>query len=129
MRIKKILGKLIAVLAVTLLLLSSVLVALRLDRRPRTDDAFVYADTAAIAPEVSGRMIALNIRNNQSVHEGDVLFVIDPDQYQYKLDATEAQLRLTSLTLARMEPLLSKGYVTAEKIDEAPRVKKECPGK
>jgi multidrug efflux system membrane fusion protein len=116
---KKIIGNLIAVIVLIMLALSSVLVVLRLDERPRTDDAFLYADTANIAPEVSGRIVSLNIRNNQSVHVGDVLFVIDPEQYQLKLNATQAQFRLATTTLARMEPLLSKGYVTAEQIDEA----------
>lgn len=112
-------GKVIAVIALLMLLLSSILVAIRLDERPRTDDAFLYADTANIAPEVSGRIISLNVRNNQSVRAGEMLFVIDPEQYQLKLDATQAQYQLASITLARMEPLLSKGYVTAEQIDEA----------
>jgi membrane fusion protein, multidrug efflux system len=123
---KKIIGNLIAVIALALLVISAVLVVIRLDERPRTDDAFLYADTANIAPEVSGRIVALNIRNNQSVQVGDPLFVIDPEQYQLKLDATEAQARLAATTLARMEPLLCKGYVTAEQIDEARATKESA---
>ncbi len=115
---KKVIGKSIALAVLVLVVLSAILVVRRLDERPRTDDAFLYADTANIAPEVSGRIISLNIRNNQSVCAGDILFVIDPEQYQLKLNATQAQSRVATTTLARMEPLLSKGYVTAEQIDE-----------
>jgi multidrug efflux system membrane fusion protein len=89
-----------------------------MDTRPRTDDAFLLADIANIAPEVSGRIITLNIHNNQSVHAGDVLFVIDPKPYQLKLDAAKAQLVLATTTLARTEPLLGNGYVTAEQVDQ-----------
>ena len=104
---------------IAILIVSSVLVVLRLDERPRTDDAYLLAYFANIAPEVSGRIISLNIENNQSVHAGDVLFVIDPEPFQFKLDATRAQYKLATITLERMEPLLHKGYVTAEEIDEA----------
>lgn len=115
----KTIGKLIAGSAIALLVISSILVVLRLDERPRTDDAFLLADIANIAPDVSGRIVALNVRNNQSVKAGDVLFVIDPEQYQLKLNSAKAQYKLAAANLERMEPLLSKGYVTAEQIDEA----------
>ena len=92
---------------------------MRLDLRPRTDDAYLLAYYANIAPEVSGQIISLNIENNQSVQAGDVLFMIDPEPFQFKLDAIRAQHKLASLTLERMEPLLHKGYVTAEEIDQA----------
>lgn len=112
-------GKLIAGTFLAMLLVSGLLVVLRMDARPRTDDAFLLADVADIAPEASGRIVVLNIRDNQSVHAGDVLFVVDPEPYQLKVDAAKARLVLASGTLARMQPLLSKGYVTAEKIDQA----------
>jgi multidrug efflux system membrane fusion protein len=93
-----------------------------MDERPRTDDAFILADTANIAPDVSGRIVSLHIKDNQSVRAGAILFIIDPEPYQ--LNAAKAQYELASTTLARMEPLLGKGYVTAEQIDEA-RASKE----
>jgi membrane fusion protein, multidrug efflux system len=117
--IKKTVGILIAIIVVAMLILSSVLVALRLDQRPRTDDAYLFAYYANIAPQVPGQIISLNIENNQSVRAGDVLFVIDPEPFQFKLDAVRAQYKLASLTLERNEPLLQKGYVTAEEIDQA----------
>ena len=117
--LKKTVGILIAVTVIVMLIVSSFLVALRLDQRPRTDDAYLLAYYANIAPEVSGQIISLNIENNQSVQAGDVLLVIDPEPFQFKLDAIRAQYKLATLTLERMEPLLHKGYVTAEEIDQA----------
>lgn len=117
--LKKTVGFLIAVTVIVMLIVSSFLVAWRLDLRPRTDDAYLLANYANIAPQVSGQIISLNIVNNQSVQAGDVLFVIDPEPFQFKHDAIKAQHQLATLTLERMEPLLTKGYVTAEEIDQA----------
>jgi membrane fusion protein, multidrug efflux system len=111
-------GKIIALVIVAAFIVSGLLVIFRMDSRPRTDDAFLLADIADLAPDVSGRIVTLNIHSNQSVHAGDVLFVVDPEPYKLKLDAAKAQLELATTTLARSEPLLGKGFVTAEQIDQ-----------
>jgi multidrug efflux system membrane fusion protein len=111
-------GKTIALVIVAAFIVSGLLVIWRMDNRPRTDDAFLLADIANLAPDVSGRIITLNIHSNQSVHTGDVLFVVDPEPYKLKLDAAKAQLELAATTLDRSEPLLEKGFVTAEQIDQ-----------
>lgn len=67
-------------------------VIIHLDQAPRTDDAYVYADTINVAPEVSGRIIELNVHDNQPVKCGDVLFRIDPRPYQAVLAKAEAAL-------------------------------------
>jgi multidrug efflux system membrane fusion protein len=69
--------------AVTLLL-----VVLDTDRHPRTDDASVRANFIEIAPEVSGRLVKLPVRDNVYVKQGDLLFVIDPRDYEYALQQT-----------------------------------------
>ena len=63
-----------------------------LDHSPRTDDAFVRADTIGVAPQVSGRIVRLHVRDNQAVKQGDVLFEIDPQPYRYALDRARAAL-------------------------------------
>jgi multidrug efflux system membrane fusion protein len=45
---------------------------------PQTDDATVRANFIGVAPEVSGHIVELPVQDNQFVHEGDLLFVIDP---------------------------------------------------
>ena len=62
----------------------------RIDSAPRTDDAYAYADTISVAPEVSGRIEQLLVRDNQSVKQGEVLFRIDPRPYQEALNKAEA---------------------------------------
>jgi multidrug efflux system membrane fusion protein len=80
----------IVLVVVTLLLL--VFVIRLWDRTPRTDDAYVYADTIDVVPEVSGRIVELAVRDNQAVKQGDLLFRIDPRPYQDALARGRASL-------------------------------------
>src|ERR1700761_1515509 len=61
------------------------LVILETDYHPRTDDASVRANYIQIAPEVSGRLVELPVRDNMLVKKGTLLFVIDPRPYEYAL--------------------------------------------
>jgi multidrug efflux system membrane fusion protein len=56
------------------------------NRNPRTDDASVRANYIQFAPEVSGRLISIPVKDNEYVRTGSVLFAIDPRPYQYALD-------------------------------------------
>ncbi|QBR02102.1 multidrug transporter subunit MdtN [Paraburkholderia pallida] len=131
-----------------------VLVIWRVDTEPRTDDAYVYADTINVVPEVSGRIVNLAVRDNQRVKKGDLLFQLDPRPFQDALDRARASLeqlnqqimltqrsvnaqvfnasaakasveraraaaRQAADTLHRMEPLVQKGYVSADDLDRA----------
>src|SRR5271167_2128681 len=63
------------------------LVALyRANHYPRTDDAEVFANFIGIAPQVDGPIVRLNVRDNQFVRKGDLLFEIDERPYQYTLE-------------------------------------------
>ena len=84
--------------AVAIVLIAIVLLCVvlwRLDRAPSTDDAYVYADTINVVPEVSGRIVELPVRDNQAVRKGELLLRIDPRPYQAALN--QAQGRLDAL--------------------------------
>src|SRR5665213_1757014 len=49
---------------------------------PWTRDGTVRAYVVTMAPEVSGRIVQLPVANNQFVHKGDMLLVIDPTNYR-----------------------------------------------
>jgi multidrug efflux system membrane fusion protein len=154
MAVRKALGLLVSLVAVAGVLVTAVLVARRIDQRPRTDDAYLQADLVHMAPDVSGRIVELSVRNNQEVRKGDVLFRIDQEPYRLQVDqaraavagleaklalavdqvasesskadaaarsvsTAEAQLAFATSTLQRMEPLLGKGFVTAQQVDQA----------
>src|SRR5258708_954348 len=53
---------------------------------PRTDDAEVFANFIGIAPQVEGPITRLNVRDNQFVKQGELLFEIDDRPYKYALE-------------------------------------------
>ncbi|MDO6406149.1 efflux RND transporter periplasmic adaptor subunit [Pantoea phytobeneficialis] len=59
---------------------------------PWTRDGKVRAELVDITPQVSGRIVALAVRDNQFVHKGDTLLTLDPVPWQIGLDNAEAQL-------------------------------------
>ena len=60
---------------------------------PWTRDGTVRAFVVTIAPEVSGRIVELLVTDNQFVHKGDPLMVIDPTDYKIAVSRSEAALR------------------------------------
>ena len=60
---------------------------------PWTRDGSVRVQVARIASEVSGQITEVRVVDNQYVHKGDVLYVIDPFDFQVALDSGKAQLR------------------------------------
>jgi RND family efflux transporter MFP subunit len=60
---------------------------------PWTRDGTVRVQVASIAPQVSGQITEVRVVDNQYVHQGDVLYVIDPFDFQVTLDTGKAQLR------------------------------------
>jgi len=81
-----------AILLVVLALVLLVVVIWLLDRAPRTDDAYVYADAIDVVPEVNGRIEELAVHDNQAVKQGDLLFKIDPRPFQQALVRARASL-------------------------------------
>jgi multidrug efflux system membrane fusion protein len=53
---------------------------------PRTDDADIFANFIGIAPQVDGPLVRLNVKDNQLVKKGDLLYEIDERPYQYALE-------------------------------------------
>ncbi len=59
---------------------------------PWTRDGTVRAYVVTVAPEVSGQIVALPVRDNQYVHKGDLLMSIDPRDYRVAIDLSQAAL-------------------------------------
>jgi multidrug resistance efflux pump len=60
---------------------------------PWTRDGTVRAYVVTMAPEVEGRIVELPLVDNQLVHKGDLLLVIDPTNYRIALELSEAAVR------------------------------------
>ena len=58
-----------------------------------TDDAYLRADRVSISADISGRVVAVLVRENQVVEAGAELFRVDPEPFQIALARAEAQLQ------------------------------------
>ena len=66
---------------------------------PWTRDGHVRADVVPIAPDVSGFVTDVLVKDNQQVQRGDVLFRIDRARYEIALKQAEAVLLGKGATL------------------------------
>ena len=116
-------------------------------RYVNTENAYVKADIAQIAPEVAGRVIDVAVRDHMKVKAGQPLLRIDPEPYRLALAKAEAELDIArtavetaramwreTLTevgemesqaayhernLQRQQSLADRGVVSASKLEEA----------
>lgn len=141
-------GRLALLLGVPLLLaLAGGYAWLTSGRYISTDNAYIKQDMVSISPDVSGRIVAVEVRENQRVKAGDVLFRIDPEPYRIALaqanaalaearvdvstKATDtgsaeadlaggrADLALAQATYERQQKLMQRGFTTRAAVDAA----------
>ena len=62
---------------------------------PYTQQARVGAFVIPVASEVAGRVTRVNVRNNQDVKAGELLFEVDPQPYRIAVDRARADLEST----------------------------------
>jgi membrane fusion protein, multidrug efflux system len=112
-----------------------------------TDDAYVTSDLVAIAPQITGRIVAVPIVDNETVAKGTLLARIDPTPFRLalaeqegKLGEAEAQLavdhdliksakaardmaadkaRLANDDLRRAKPVAAAGYLSQQALEQA----------
>jgi membrane fusion protein, multidrug efflux system len=119
-----------------------------------TDDAYVTSDLVSVAPYISGRIVSVNIVDNQTVKKGELLATIDPTPFQLSLNekqakrteadaqlavdrdiiaATQAQRddaaakeRLASDNLRRATPITQEGFLSRQAFDTATAAEQEA---
>ena len=64
-----------------------------------TSQAVAQAYIVGIAPEVAGRIIEVDVEDNQLVKAGQTLFRIDSEPYQIAVEQAEAKLATVGLTI------------------------------
>jgi RND family efflux transporter MFP subunit len=104
----KLLPRLVARWLITLAIVIAALLAARwlwihYEVEPRTRDGRVRADFVQIAPDVSGFVTTVAVRDNQVTHIGDTLFVIDRSRYQLALADAKERVATQSAQLAEAE--------------------------
>jgi multidrug resistance efflux pump len=88
---------------------------------PRTDDAYVHANTASLAAHVSGQIMKLPINDNQRVKKGDLLFIVDPRPYKLALDTARTKLNLTEIEVKTLHDTINSAnaQLAQQRIDAA----------
>ena len=87
--------------------------------QPFSQDVRVYQRVVQIVPRVTGRVIDVPIRPNVPISEGDVLFRISPEQFQFAVDRLEADLKLKTIVLDDAKALTRVGAAAEIKRDRA----------
>jgi multidrug resistance efflux pump len=70
---------------------------------PWTRDGTVRVYVVTMAPEVSGRIFELPVADNQFVHRGDLLMVIDPTNYKIAVSLAEAAVQQAQVNAQNAE--------------------------
>lgn len=92
---------------------------------PWTRDGRVRADIINVAADVSGVVVAVPVRDNQTVKAGDLLLQIDPEHYQLAVRQAEALVASRQATLAmrqqnaKRRAAMDEQVVSRESLDDA----------
>lgn len=70
---------------------------------PWTRDGTVRADVVTMAPEIAGRIVELRVADNQYVHKGELLMIIDPTDYQIAVSRGTAVLSQAKLDAQNLQ--------------------------
>jgi multidrug resistance efflux pump len=72
---------------------------------PWTRDGRVRVQVASVAPQISGQITELRIVDNQFVHKGDLLYVVDPFDFDVALRTNKAilQQRMADLNVKDLQ--------------------------
>jgi membrane fusion protein (multidrug efflux system) len=90
-----------------------------------TDDAYVKADSSAVAPKISGYLTEVLVADNQTVRAGDVLAVVDDRDYstalaqaKAELDAAKATVEVKKAALDNQQAIIAAARSTVD-VDRA----------
>ncbi|MGC1350455.1 MAG: HlyD family secretion protein [Xanthobacteraceae bacterium] len=68
-----------------------------------TDDAYVQAEKVGISTDVSGIVQDVAVKDNQQIEAGQVLYRLDPRQFQIALDNAKANLAQVAMSIEAMK--------------------------
>jgi multidrug resistance efflux pump len=99
---------LITLIIVGLALWAAVSLYVRYIEHPWTRDGQIRANIVGIAPRVSGPIIHVAVHDNQQLRKGDLLFEIDPSDFQAQVDIAAGQLQNDEATLKQQQQNLQR---------------------
>jgi membrane fusion protein, multidrug efflux system len=73
------------------------------ERYVSTTDAFVHAAKESVNARVAGQVVAIAVKDNQRVKEGQLLFQVDPEPYRIAVDQAAARLDSARLQINELK--------------------------
>jgi multidrug resistance efflux pump len=70
---------------------------------PWTRDGTVRAYVVTMAPQIAGQIVELPVADNQFVHKGDLLMIIDPTNYKIAVSLAEAAVQQAQANMQNVE--------------------------
>ena len=99
---------LITLIIVGLALWAAVSLYVRYIEHPWTRDGQIRANIVGIAPRVSGPIIHVAVHDNQQLRKGDLLFEIDPSDFQAQVDIAAGHVQNDEATLKQQQQNLQR---------------------
>ena len=116
---RKLLPKLVTASVVVVAAFCVYLLNDRYQEQPWTRDGQVRADVVQIAPRVSGYLVKIGVTDNQSVRKDDLLFQIDPSQYQLAVDQAEVSLSQARENVTELQAAVRAAEATVKQSEAA----------
>jgi multidrug resistance efflux pump len=92
---------------------------------PWTRDGRVRANVINLSTDVSGLVTDVRVKDNEWVHKGEVLYVLDPDRFRYAVDQADADVARAKAQLQQAESLMNASlYESKMRKDQAVRREK-----
>jgi membrane fusion protein (multidrug efflux system) len=79
-----------------------------------TDDAYVGAESATLAPKIAALVAAVPVEANQRVKAGDPVVLLDDGDFKLALSAAEGKLATQAATLARIDQQIAAAKIGIE---------------
>lgn len=86
--------------------------------RERTDNAYVRGLTMSVAPQVSGYVVSVEVKDYEQVHAGQVLARIDDRIYKARVAAARANLSAQEAGLANARAQLSRARADMARVND-----------
>jgi membrane fusion protein (multidrug efflux system) len=83
-----------------------------------TDDSYVQAARTMVSADISGRVVAVNVHDNQRVASGDVLFRIDNRPFKIAVEEARAQLNAARLQVKALRATYRQKLADAKAAEE-----------
>ena len=81
-------------------------------RYPTTDDAYIQANVVNVAAQINAQVLSVNIRDQDKVHAGQTLVVLDPTAFKIALHAAESKLMLTRQNIRALQAAVASANAT-----------------